>query len=898
MTPEIAILQPQFTNLAQFLSDVKNSSSMTDSQSTQLTQLLVNLRCYFAAFESTYGITDSWAQLLDIVTAGHELQMNYLQSKIAVLAEKSTRLDGEVSHGPGNDADLIGYLCSHLHLRDGIETRKSLVRELQTKIASSEPLVAAVSHSFRLSPGLTAQTLIPALADKFRLSEHAKLRSTVEQQQATIEKLREQAASPRDAKRLHRCKVQVRELSSALDSLYGKFERQSTEIHEAAQARAVLSAAVSNLLQLSQAHESYSSAIAPDAIAVLRQIALPEISAICRSDSLDFLHKARRIVDVVNPWLSLDSHPHVVNLRSIVCGLFRFLNSLSSQRDFRALIGDPSFDECKGFMIQQVMALQTFLREKAIGYVEDSCLFEELLKKRDMGDLIRAIDEFAPKSPEDNELFLALMQAVAANDILRKFAADSLDTLAKQRREIQQLHAQHAEMVRQEEAAAHNQVLVDAVVAVRNRLRMAILKDEAAIRPILDGLKEVNAVILEDRDYVEALEQEIAELRKAIGDREAVMQTYVDKADEANAEVQRAEEKVASAERTAAAQREAANAEVRRLEDEVRSQAAELEEGRRVADQLISEKERVAGDLVELQAIARTTIAELVGAFDGTRADCLRLLEIKDHRIQELESAASYIKSRAAEQKAKFRSSLFIERNERNALEIQLHEHASQEPPESGIMKGEIEKLTAHIEGLKGRLVAKKRDHSEQLAQQEAVFNAKLTKAEADAQQKLEQAAKEVQAFLANVNRLFTPTFEGSLPPTFTGIDALLRKVKAELDRYPALLKAKGQLDELRSMVKGTGDIVTEIGKLTKLSDQRGEIARLQEDVNRFTCWVERLFALYGRGEVAAPADLPAMKSALEAQLRRTTGEESRTNIRPDEPPNSGGSFPGFIFDE
>jgi hypothetical protein len=100
-----------------------------------------------------------------------------------------------------------------------------------------------------------------------------------------------------------------------------------------------------------------------------------------------------------------------------------------------------------------------------------------------------------------------------------------------------------------------------------------------------------------------------------------------------------------------------------------------------VAGQLISEKERVAGIIVELHAIARTTIEELVGVFGVARADCLRLLEIKDHRIQNLESAVSHIKWRAAELKPKVRSSLFIKRNERNALEIHLHGHASPEPP-------------------------------------------------------------------------------------------------------------------------------------------------------------------------------------------------------------------------
>jgi hypothetical protein len=872
ITADVVVAQPQFASLAQFLPGV-HESSITDSQAGALGQLLTNLHCYFAACRSAYGAADPLARLLDTVTSAHELQANFLRSRVAALSEKCARLEGDAGRRPGDDAPVVAFLSANLGLREGIQTRKGLLREIQARIAASEPLVAAVSRSFQLPPGLTAQTVLPALAERL--------------------------GAPGDAKRLHHCRAQVRDLNAALDRLYGQYQQQSAELREAAREKRVLSAAVSDLLRVSQAHESRAppAAQCPNVIGILGGIAIPEVTAICRADAIGPVQKARLIVDAVNSSLTPDKNSQTANLRSIVCGLFRFLNSLSSQRDFRALMGSTSFDVCKTFMAKQVKALHAFFREKAIGYVEDTCLFEELLKKRDMGDLIRTIDAFVPTCSVDNELFLALMQAVAANDVLRKFALDSLEALSRQRREAEQAEQ---EPVKREVHPRNDQ----AIAAVQNRLRTAILKHETAIQPILDSLRELNAVTKpENADYVEALEREIAELQEAIGDSEARADAYLKQANEAHADAQRAEEKLASFQQAAASEKEAIGAEHRRLADQIRAQAGEVTFLRKANDQITVEKDSTLHELSELEGKAIATIAELVRSFEATRMDCVRLLEIKDHRLRQFESTVSYLKARAVEQKAQFRSLISAERNERNALEMLVQQQAGRAQDESDVktMDGEIMKLTSQIEALKKRLKAQKREHLQKIAQQEAVLNAKLAKVESDAKQKLEHAAKgaqnEIQTFLSNIQHLLTPYFEGTFSPTFAGIDALLRKATAELDRQPALLKAKGELDEARSVLNGTGDIVGEIRKLLKLTDQRSEVTRLREDLDGLTGWVERLFAVYGRGEVAAQADLPVMKTAIEALLRRTTREASRGSSWLEEPPSSIRSFSSFIFD-
>jgi hypothetical protein len=183
--------------------------------------------------------------------------------------------------------------------------------------------------------------------------------------------------------------------------------------------------------------------------------------------------------------------------------------------------------------------------------------------------------------------------------------------------------------------------------------------------------------------------------------------------------------------------------------------------------------------------------------------------------------------------------------------------------------------------------------------QQEASLNAKLAKVETDAQEKLEQKVKdgktEVQTFLTNVYQLFTPYVQTAVPLTFQGIDGMLRKVKGELDRQPTLVRAKGQLEEIRSLLNGATEILPEVVRLTKLTDQRNEIARLRDEVDALTIWIERIFALYGRSEVDGDVDLPAMKTAIESLLQRTTRDAKR---RGREPYKSRRTFPGFIFDE
>jgi hypothetical protein len=147
ITPDIVVHQPHFTNLAQFLSVVRDST-ITDSQSRQLAQLVTNLHSYVTTFPSTPGQSGSLTHLLTTITASHDLQTRYLQSQIASLTEKCTRPESQLSPDHQDDTDMIQYLSPELHLRPDIQTSKSLVHEIQVKVASSEPWSLPLLRNF------------------------------------------------------------------------------------------------------------------------------------------------------------------------------------------------------------------------------------------------------------------------------------------------------------------------------------------------------------------------------------------------------------------------------------------------------------------------------------------------------------------------------------------------------------------------------------------------------------------------------------------------------------------------------------------------------------------------------------------------------------------------------
>jgi hypothetical protein len=178
---------------------------------------------------------------------------------------------------------------------------------------------------------------------------------------------------------------------------------------------------------IEQPHSAPSSSA--ESFATLAGITPPGANAVREAESIGANAKAQQL-----PLAAPD--PQVASLKAIVCGLFRFLSGLVGNRELRTLIGQASFESSREFIVEQVNALGKFLEEQAIHSVEDSCLFEAMVEGRTIANLIETVKSCVPSTPTEQQLWLSLMQAIAANGVLRKIAADSLETVSSEHTEL------------------------------------------------------------------------------------------------------------------------------------------------------------------------------------------------------------------------------------------------------------------------------------------------------------------------------------------------------------------------------------------------------------------------------------------------------------------------------
>jgi hypothetical protein len=695
-------------------------------------------------------------------------------------------------------------------------------------------------------------------------------------------------------------------LKVALNAVSSQVEFQAIELEEATKLRCALHSAVTGLLSLTEAYEAERESLPrvdfSEIFDIFKGLALDGVDHICDAASLTPAEKADHIVDLANLSLQRDG------FEPVVCGLVHFLASLSSRRDFRALLPGCTFDSAKAFMRDQLSAIRDFLDSHAVGYVEDSCLFEGILRSRDTSDLVRAFDRFVPSCPADHELFVCLMQAVAANDVVRKLAADLLDTIARQRRELRERAAAAPAPDAEANAAADR----EAVAAVRDRLRSAMLAGETAVQPILDGLHDLTSVAsLDDAAYVASLEQELAELRAFACADAARSADYARSTDAVLAVVEQVEAQLAEVRREAVAAQDECECERRALEARVADQAGALSALSAVNDTLSRERDAARDAAAALDRAARAAVADLEHAFDATRADCLRLLELRDGRARDAEECVARLRGRAAEEKKRARAAFFAERNERNALALELCE-LRKEAAQANERAADADGLRAQAGRMRRKADARERRHAQEVDALRAEAEGRVRRVEAEWRAKVDGAARaaaaEVQGFLGAVCRMFALYGDAGAPVSFAAVEEVLCRVRADVDRLPALAKAKATLDEVRAIVGMSGDVVRHVAQIAKFGDQREEVAALRLEVRGVNAWIERMFALYAKGMGMGigmgrdVVDVGEMRLAIEEVLQKRAGKGagSRGAAKADERPSRGRvepSFDGFVFD-
>jgi hypothetical protein len=158
-------------------------------------------------------------------------------------------------------------------------------------------------------------------------------------------------------------------------------------------------------------------------------------------------------------------------------------------------------------------------------------------------------------------------------------------------------------------------------------------------------------------------------------------------------------------------------AEKQALAGQLSAALADVAALRRAREELQQENAAVKQNLSELEGTLRARLTELERTFEATQADCIVLLDLRQRRIRELEVWVSRSAAKADDRRKRFETLLITERNERNALELQLQE------------------AIAHV--------AKHQD-ADRLAEEAGRLSAVVV--EAETQRKVEQAVKKVKA--------------------------------------------------------------------------------------------------------------------------------------------------------
>jgi hypothetical protein len=95
--------------------------------------------------------------------------------------------------------------------------------------------------------------------------------------------------------------------------------------------------------------------------------------------------------------------------------------------------------------------MEDFLKENQIQLDDEPSLFDEMMKKHPPEELLAIVRRFLPRRSEDSELFVVLMEALSANDVLRRLASETAEIIARQEHDICAIKRQEVEIVRDHE---------------------------------------------------------------------------------------------------------------------------------------------------------------------------------------------------------------------------------------------------------------------------------------------------------------------------------------------------------------------------------------------------------------------------------------------------------------
>ena len=132
-------------------------------------------------------------------------------------------------------------------------------------------------------------------------------------------------------------------------------------------------------------------------------------------------------------------------LKSCVLANIKYLNDLVESKDRAQWIVKPyAFEEIRNIIVEQITRINNFLSELHLIPSDEQSVFESLMLDVDQIDshanLSTLLENFVkPETTNERILFLYVIQAIAINDVIRKFAFEIRAQCGRQVTEIKQL---------------------------------------------------------------------------------------------------------------------------------------------------------------------------------------------------------------------------------------------------------------------------------------------------------------------------------------------------------------------------------------------------------------------------------------------------------------------------
>ena len=341
-----------------------------------------------------------------------------------------------------------------------------LISDFHSMVDEQMGIVKNIIHTFDLPQQTTQKDIIYQLEQKFKEAGNSgiagMLREELLKKTEEIEDLKEQIAQLKksDNQEKQQKKKDSKQQKSEsdefkLDDDSDLFEspkpsQQPPEVSEYNRNK------ISNLeKQIEELKEKLNaSPNEKEILAAFEEIPLGtnEISSIIQAD-MPLINKVKQMLSVLSLKIFSGDELQGANkmLLSCVSAQFRFIKSLAdSEKACTAVYAEEPYEVMRNILQSQAAGISLFLQEHASGIVEDSCLFEELLK-RDSPDLLEHVQQYLqayakPSSKESEELFILLLQAINAADVLRKYSSQSQMLCHQQASDIKQMKSYNEQL--------------------------------------------------------------------------------------------------------------------------------------------------------------------------------------------------------------------------------------------------------------------------------------------------------------------------------------------------------------------------------------------------------------------------------------------------------------------